>query len=288
VKVHYTFLNTTDHDIDAIVAFPLPELDGGTIWNEPHTIPVANPVNFVAFRVTTNGRAIKPAVEIRAVKNGYDVTARLRALDLPLSVLDPSLNDRFNRLPPSQRTLLEQDGLMIPDQMRRRSGEPLQNVHWPYWNTQIQYHWVQHFPAGKSIALSHRYRPFVGGSYVVAGTNGASSIEPYCGTRDTLDRIEEVESQHPTADPNGIAFFERRLKYILTTAINWKGPIRSFHLSISTDDPDDVLVTCMKGLARRSPTNYVFEGKDFVPTGELEALILQRNTKTDPAGVAAH
>jgi hypothetical protein len=39
ITVKYVFRNTTHHDVDATVAFPLPPLDGGTVENSPISIP---------------------------------------------------------------------------------------------------------------------------------------------------------------------------------------------------------------------------------------------------------
>ncbi len=92
--------NTNNHDIDATVTFPVPTLDGNTIENEPIKLLSKDPTNYMSFHVTVNGQAVAPKVEVRAFKNGKEISARLRALGLPLSVLDPNLRSSAAKLSP--------------------------------------------------------------------------------------------------------------------------------------------------------------------------------------------
>jgi hypothetical protein len=68
---------------------------------------------------------------------------------------------------------------------------------------------------------------------------------------------------------------ERRIQYILTTANNWSGPIRSFRLSVIPDSPTDIVATCVPGLKRAGPARYELLRSNFRPDRELEVLILQ-------------
>ncbi len=61
-------------------------------------------------------------------------------------------------------------------------------------------------------------------------------------------------------DEGEVIFFERRVQYILTTANNWNGPIRTFHLKV---------------VKHTSQTTYEFTRNDSHPDRELELLILQ-------------
>lgn len=64
VNVEYQFRNTGSGDIDAVLAFPLPELDGATVENSAKQLPSKNPVNFVSFKVTVDGKPVSPKLEI--------------------------------------------------------------------------------------------------------------------------------------------------------------------------------------------------------------------------------
>ena len=113
------------------------------------------------------------------------------------------------------------------------------------------------------------------GSYIVSGDDGRLSVQPYCGTDDTLHQIEKIKKQHPTKTAGEPALEERRIRYILTTANNWSGPIKNFRLSVLADHPDDIVLTCMPGLKQVAPMRYELSHSNFRPDRELDLLILQ-------------
>ena len=179
----------------------------------------------------------------------------------------------------SARRRLEKEELIIPGDF----NPPLPGVGkhgwWAWWTMRVQYYWTQRFPANRTVELLQTYRPVVGGSYITASYDGKESVEPYCGTSDTLQQISMAKKMHPVKEEE-IALLERRIDYILTTANNWQGPIRHFHLSVSTDGPDNILVTCTPGLKRIAPTRYEVTQRDFRPSSELKLLILQSSNPT--------
>ena len=118
------------------------------------------------------------------------------------------------------------------------------------------YYWTQQFPANSTIELVQRYQPVVGGSYILADDDGNSSIKPFCGASEALQRIKAVKKLYPVKNDGDVTLVERRIDYILTTANNWKGPVRNFHLAVLTDSPDDILVSCTPGLQRINATRY--------------------------------
>jgi len=50
ITVRYLFRNTSDRDLDLIVAFPLPEVDGAAVANIPIFFPSPDPLNFTRAR----------------------------------------------------------------------------------------------------------------------------------------------------------------------------------------------------------------------------------------------
>lgn len=108
------------------------------------------------------------------------------------------------------------------------------------------------------------------------GDSGEIATKPYCGTPGTLSQIARLKAQVPTKEESDVALWEREIQFILTTANNWSGPIRHFHLSVLLDQPDEILVTCMPGLKRTSQTKYDLNLSDFHPTSEINLLILQK------------
>jgi hypothetical protein len=283
ITVRYVFHNESDHDIDATVAFPLPALDGGTLYGSPIELPSPSLVNFVGFKATIAGEPVVPKVQVRAftLKPDRDITARIRKLGLPISVVDHTRIDAaVRKLPPNQLEELKTDELIIPNETLDASGKVVKTEYWPAWQMRVEYYWTQRFPANENVTVVHTYRPVVGGSYIVADDDGARSVKPYCGGVDALNQIKKVKEKLP-AKQDDIALWERRIQYILTTGNNWSGPIQHFRLSVLTDRPDDIVLTCTPDLRRVAPTRYELSRSSFHPDGELDLLILEANKAQD-------
>jgi len=270
IEIHYVFRNSTEQDIDAVVAFPLPDLSGETLYYVPIRLPDKNSLNFLAFRVSSGGNPIPVEVESRAFLEGRDVTARLGAAGLPAAVLPDPLNVLLMRISPGEREKLVSEGLIEEVE----TGKP----GWvSRWAMRIQFYWTQKFPAHQAVELEQTYQPVVGGSYITTNDDGSSAVKPYCGGPDTLRQIAEIKRRFPHSEDGDVILRERTIDYILTTGNNWSGPIRDFHLSVLTDDSDDIPLTCMQGLKRVGPTRYEFRQSDFHPNEELKLMILQTN-----------
>ena len=85
VTVDYVFKNSTDQDVDALVAFPMPDIDG-TIYDRPY-IPDDQSDNFLGFEVTVDGKEVKPTLEQKAFALGIDVGDLLKANNVPVNPL---------------------------------------------------------------------------------------------------------------------------------------------------------------------------------------------------------
>jgi hypothetical protein len=269
IAVHYTFRNSGPRDENVTVAFPLPEINGGDVANIPINIPSRDPLNFIDFRVVVDGRKVEPAVEVRAFFEDAEITGRLRSLGIPLSVLDGNVTAAVHKLTPADRTRLERDHWI--DCSLTSDGKC-----WPYWRSRIQFYWTQRFPAGADVDVRHEYRPVVGGSQVYETSDAASATRSYCPTPNALGRIRALQRAHRGRQPaDRPVLAERRVDYILTTANNWAGPIRNFRLSVAAAGPDDLVLTCMPGLAQVAPNRYELVRAAFRPEAELHLLVLQ-------------
>ena len=267
ITVRYVFRNRTSRDIDATVAFPLPPLNGGDLENEPMHLPSRDPLNFMDFKISVDGKDVEPRLQIRATFDHKDITQRLTALGLPISVADKRFAAALAKLPRPQQDQLEKDSwIECYDGQPRKCGA--------YWSTEIQYHWRQHFPAGAAVAVEHTYRPVVGGAYIVASSTGASSVRAYCGGAEALAQVAALKNRHPAKTRDDIVLWEKRVQYILTTANNWSGPIGNFKLTVTTEDREDLLLTCLPGLKRTAAAQYEFSQSNFRPEKELNLLIL--------------
>jgi hypothetical protein len=275
ISVRYVFRNNSDHDVDATVAFPLPALEGSVVYNEPIELPSKSSINFVDFKVEADGKPITVKGEVRAFANGKDVTAQIRQLGLPISVIDNSFDTTVKKLPANDRQQLLRKALIAPDESYDARGNVAKTTYWPNWEMRVQYYWTQHFPARSAVNLVHRYQPVVGGSYLPTGYDGSSAVQPYCGGQEALTQIKSVQQKQAATPGVEISLWEKRISYILTTGNNWSEPIRQFRLSVLVGSPDDIVLTCMPGLKRVAPTRYELARTDFHPDQELELLILQ-------------
>jgi hypothetical protein len=276
ITVRYVFRNTTRRDVEAMVAFPLPDLDGG-IFNGPVALPNKTALNFVNFSVTEDGKLVAARVESRAFLAGRDVTERLSAAGLPVSVLLEPLNSALMKISPAQREQLEHEQLIMPDDFNPPLGATGKHGWWAMWTMRVKFYWIQRFPAEKTVTLTQTYQPVVGGGYIAADDDGSLTVRPYCSGAEALREIEQIEHGHPARDSGDIVLWARAINFILTTANNWSGPIGNFHLTVLGDSPEDIVLTCTPGLKRVGATRYELSRSDFRPNADLKLMILQAN-----------
>src|SRR5262249_23578997 len=117
ITVEYVFRNTASQDIDAVVAFPLPELDGATLEVSPVELPSKDPTNFMSFKLTVDGKPVSPKAEIRAFKKDQEITEQLKSLGLPVSVLDTRMKAALAKLSKLQLSQLEQDNWIVKEEL---------------------------------------------------------------------------------------------------------------------------------------------------------------------------
>jgi len=271
ITVEYVFRNTASQDIDAVVAFPLPELDGATLEVSPVELPSKDPTNFMSFKLTVDGKPVSPKAEIRAFKKDQEITEQLKSLGLPVSVLDTRMKAALAKLSKLQASQLEQDNWIVKEEPEAAGKSPAR--YWPWWQTHIQFYWTQRFPANGTVRVSQTYVPVVGGSYI--DDDGSHIAQRYCGTATTIQQIQQRKAKVDQQLQPGLTLWWRSLQYILTTANNWAGPIKHFHLEIDSDASDDILMTCTPNIQQTSPTRYELDASDFHPDRNLNLVILQ-------------
>lgn len=278
IAVSYVFRNITDHPIETMVAFPMPDLDlapGLTASN--WQFPVRDR-NFLGFRVWVDDRPVEPALDLRAVYQGKDVTAVLQAtggIDL-VPWREGAYDELAKRLDPANLKRLRDLGLV-------QSGDDNNN---PQWTLQPRFHWTQSFPAGAETRVRHSYKPFVGHAlveHIARDVDGrkvygrlVGSKTPETGDRYCID--EGTRRAMASADAKVAAgkatYGAAEIEYILTTARNWRGPIGRFHLTIDKGAPENLLSLCWDGLKKTGPTTFEATASDFVPTHDLALFFL--------------
>lgn len=279
VRVRYVFKNTSPKDIDTLVAFPVPDLPPPSDVSS-YTVPDQASENFLEFETSVDGKPVAMSVEKKAMALGVDRTEWLRVASIPLSPYVNAASAALDALPPPQREELVRLGIAHEEMFSDKPDAPMTAHLRPNWTLRSTYYWQQIFPAGKEIAIEHRYVPSVGAS---AGTMlgseyaDAKALAPYrakyCLDDEFMRAAARTQKNIKTAE--GEALMERRLEYVLTTGANWAGPIRSFRLVVDKGSPMNLVSFCGKGIRKISDTAFEMRAADYWPGENLNVLILE-------------
>jgi len=272
VRVVYRFRNESDHDIATLVAFPLPVMIIGEEGN--YDVQGRDPVNVMDFEVTVDGKQVEPSVEIRATRFGVDVTDVLKRYGVPPTMIASgegegnALNDRLDDLPQEAKAELERYGAIDWNTSFGAENKPLANAH---WDTHIAYYWFQTFPAGRTIEVTHRYKPVPRQFFFSKEDLAAPETRKlYCIDQAFTSAAEKVLKQSPQNILSGT-----ELKYVLTTAGNWFGPIKTFHLTVEKPAENALVSLCATGIKRTGPTTFTLSAEDYAPESDLNILFVQ-------------
>ena len=274
VRVRYTFENKSDRDVTTLVAFPMPDIKGSLDFME--AVPVDDPVNFLGFRTTVDGKPVEAKVQQRASALGIDQTEFLTGLGIPLAPQLDATRAALDALPQDQWQGLIDRGIAIPDEFD--AGKGWEKHLAPNWMLSTAFYWEQVFPAGKTVIVEHSYHPSVG------TTAGTSVTQPQFGTSDWdkqyKDRfcIEDSFIKGARKAAAGRAeddyLMEFRIEYILKTAANWAGGIDRFHVTIDKGKPGNLVSFCGTGVKKTGPTTFEMSAENFYPERDLDILIL--------------
>ncbi|HTQ15373.1 MAG TPA: DUF4424 family protein [Rhizomicrobium sp.] len=273
VRIRFEFVNGTDRDIDTVVAFPLPDVDMNEYTMSPVGAMTGDPLNFVGFTVTADGKAIVPQSEQRAFYRGRDVTDIVRRAGVPLMMTDPRFSKLMDKLPASQRRILEDAGLADSE-----SGD----FEHPHWTVRTRFFWHQLFPAHRTVVLEHAYQPVTGQSfftgYELAGGKDSSAAyyaRTYCIDPATHAAIARRIGGQPGKTDDGAMLAAYSTDYILVSGANWKGGIGHFHLTLDKLEPGNILSVCWDGaLKKTGATTFEVSQDDFTPRQDVRMLVL--------------
>lgn len=296
VKVRYEMRNDTGQPVTLRVAFPMPEVPsdgpaGMTTSTGGHNVALRPPTdpNFMRFRVSANGREIKPEVEIRALlPGGRDIAAALREIGgLPL-LLQPGLFPSPEDKPLDVATRQKLAALGAIEKLDGGDGFRLP------WAVRITFHWMQTFAPGVTV-VEHSYRPVLGSRFIVIegngridGSGGENPVRAFCidaatdqAIRAADKRLKDAKRPAGTEAPLLMGY---TLGYILQTARNWRGPIGTFHLTLQggpivTGDKTvgEVRITTLctdLPLRRTGPQHFEATVRDYVPKEDLRVLYI--------------
>lgn len=267
IRVDYVFTNTSGRDIETLVAFPLPDVENG------YETPAYDFAGELDFQTTVDGRPMRLDLVQSASFKGVDVTGRLAGLGLPLMPVG-DFDTRVNALPAAERDRLVADGLI-----EGGGSDGTQELWTAFWTVRTSVTRRQVFPAGRSIAVSHSYKPFVGGS--VGGRLDASARrEPefaearrkYCIDADFLKGLDR---RIGGGTAGGGAYSETWISYVLTSGANWQGPIGTFRMTVDKGDPKALVSFCAQGVRKIDATRFEVTYRNFVPRGDVDVLIVK-------------
>lgn len=263
VRVAYRFHNITDAPVTVTVAFPLPAIDAADHADVVLDLPNPNSENFVNFRLTVNGKPLQPEVYSRASALGIDRTQMLLDAGIPLNPAAPDVYDALRGLPPETIEAFRRAGLLMVETWGRL----------PVWRFETAFYWEQTFPPNADVLIEHTYQPATGyGFFGDYSLEDPTYRERYCMDDDFIAAARAMLAR---ADADFPALNERRIEYILTTANNWASPIRDFRLTVDKGSPNALVSFCGEGVTRTSPTTFVDTETDYVPTRELDILIIE-------------
>ncbi|WP_448189165.1 DUF4424 family protein [Azospirillum sp. sgz301742] len=285
ISVSYVFRNVSDHPVETMVVFPLPDLDLSLGSTAPNWGFPSEGHDFLNFRLWINDRPLTPTLERRAFHQGKEVTRELEAagaLDL-VPWARGGYDEQAKALSASALAGLRRAGLI-------QEGE---DENTPQWQVRNRYFWRQTFPAGEDVRVRHVYKPFVGHALLgkVTEVDGRTVVgrfvgdkenpggDRYClddGTRRALAAVQNRSSK------DAMPFSAAEIEYIVTTARNWRGPIGRFHLTLDKGAPENMLSVCWNGLKKTGPTTFEATVADFVPDRDIRLLVFVREKSPPP------
>jgi hypothetical protein len=262
IEVTYLFKNQSKSDIITEVAFPIPEYKWAMVRRSV--------TDFADFTVEVDGKRKPYKQEVKAFAKGKDCTRILREMNISItdfgkyeSGFYTGMKEPFvHQLKPADKKKLIGQGILTAF----IEEEP--DVVHPDWSVSIKYYWIQRFPAQKIVTVKHSYGPYVG-------------FQPFCASRS--DDVEFLR-KNACINENILSWMRNNgtlgadclwviwVSYVLTTANNWHGPIKDFHLAMEKK-ADEEMSTCFDQRIRKTGDNrYELQVKDFVPERDLKVF----------------
>lgn len=218
------------------------------------------PENYMKFEVAVDGKEVKAQPFARALVKDTDITEKITKLGLPLHMLVDDAKALLKKVPRPELDELVALGAVGQGESY---GEP---VYWPQWDYQVVFEWQQEFRPGET-KVSISYVPLagfpvdVGDSYEVGELAEAACVDAALRSAITKRKAK------------GTGYYEvATVGYVLTTAKYWKGPIRSFNLSVDKSDETELVAFCSADARKVSPTRFEWHAKDFAPEADLSVI----------------
>jgi hypothetical protein len=245
---------------------------------------VENATNFLGFTTLVNGKPVKMQVEQKALVDGRDLTAVLQKHHVPLAAQLRTTADMVAKLPRAAQDELVRDGLASADEFDDGDGKGRQRQVVAHWTVKTTFYWTQTFPAGRPLAVEHRYTPSVGSfvSTELAPSTGADAAEikqakdeqnDYCVDDNIMSTVTAAFKAHPNALP----YHDEYIDYVLVTGANWKLPIGDFRMTVDKGVAANLVSFCGAAVKKIGPTRFQVHYTNFTPTSDVKVLVLVPN-----------
>jgi len=190
--------------------------------------------------------------------------------------------DAVNRLPRAVQDELVKDGLASADDFDDGAGHGVQHHVVAHWTVKTTFYWTQTFPAGRPLAVEHRYTPSVGSfvsTNLIDSSNGSDPDEVksvsderkiYCVDDHLLSTVAAAFKAHP----NDLSYHDEYIDYVLVTGANWKLPIGDFRMTIDKGSAANLVSFCGTGVTKTGPTTFQVHHTNFTPTSDVKVLLL--------------
>jgi hypothetical protein len=281
VVVKYRFANTSAKDVTTVVAFPMPDLGGVGFFESDNGIPSQDPINLLDFATMVDGRPVKASVEQKALVGGVDRSAWLVKRGVPLAEHLDGARRALDNLSDADKAEAVKLGLATVDEYDQGQGWEKHLA--PAWVLKTTFYWTQTFPAGRELAIDHRYTPAVGGSVDTivgsemwrdnTGGHAAEARAKYCVDKGFEAAVAKGRAK-ASGDDGFSAYQERRIAYVLKTGGNWAKPIGAFRLVVDKGAADNLVSFCATGVKKIGPTRFEVVKTNYRPAADLDILIL--------------
>lgn len=252
IRVRYVFNSFSREPLERTIGFPMAKvpLDDSpdNFEDRSRARDGEDARNYMAFKVSVDGKPIAATLHEYAWSGEDNVTARLADLGVPVFAPDIEAFEKLARLPEATIRALAQEDLATQD------GS------WviPKWQYQSVYEWTQSFEAGHTI-VEVSYKPLFGSDYGPEPyfESGSKSAD-YCYDNATRQMLAGL-SGFPEPFTVG---------YVLKTAANWNGPIGRFNLRINNEEGGFARFCVPEGLKAVGDGASWF-AEEFVPSSDL-------------------
>lgn len=279
VRVNYVFRNGGDQDRTAVVAFPMPDIEGSGDFMV--SVPNTDSDNFMNFEVSVEGKPVHPNIDRHVFAADVEVTDELTSHKIPLLPFGDTTTNALGALP---KTVLDdwvQRGIILAMEYEDNDGPHTDYA--PAWKLKTTYWWRTTFPAGRDLHVFHKYTPSVGATSGLNFLNYDDDTNPLSGPsyekekqrfcfddgfdKSVMKRLDEAKAKDSY-------LYEHWISYILTTGGNWGGTIGKFHLTVDKEKPNTVISFCGDGVRKTGPTTFEMSADDFYPERDLDIALI--------------